>query len=150
MSYTKNEAGLYVCPECGETKNRTNTMYYHMKKHAGALDHVCPIEGCGKRFVHKSGLNQHVSQAHATTEPELACPCCDHRCRTKANLLIHVARKHSDAWIPCREKSGVCTGCTRTFASDTAYYYHAVQCFDAAMPCNIRCLLLNTGDTQKC
>jgi hypothetical protein len=122
-------------------------MYYHMKKHVGALDHVCSVPGCGKRFVHKSGLNQHVSQAHAVGEPDLACPCCDHRCRTKANLLIHVARKHGDGWIPARNGDG-CAGCSRTFASDTAYYYHAFQCFDAAIPETVRGL--NTGDIKKC
>jgi hypothetical protein len=146
--YKRNEAGLYVCSECGETKNRPNTLFYHMKKHAGALDHVCPHQGCGKRFVQKSGLTQHLAQAHATGEPDVGCPCCEHRCRTKANLLIHIARKHGADWVPPRADTGECAGCQRNYASDTAYYYHAAQCFAAKAPEAIR-VGLNMDATKK-
>jgi hypothetical protein len=149
MTYIKNEAGLFVCPECGETKNRSNTMYYHIKKHNGLLDHACPEIGCDKRFVHKGGLAQHMAQAHATTEPDLACPCCDHSCRTKANLLIHVARKHGEGWVPVRDNAGDCVGCQKHFASDTAYFYHAVQCFGSTMPLIVR-EVLNAEESKKC
>jgi hypothetical protein len=149
MTYIKNDAGLFVCPECGETKNRSNTMYYHIKKHNGALDHVCQEPGCGKRFVHKGGLAQHVAQAHATCEPDVDCPCCDHSCRTRANLLIHMARKHGEGWIPARDATGNCVGCQKHYATDTAYFYHAVQCFVSTVPEQFR-EVLNAGTSKKC
>jgi hypothetical protein len=48
----------------------------------------------------------------------------------KANLIIHIGRRHGAGWIPPIEESG-CTGCNKQFSSATAYYYHAVQCFEA-------------------
>ena len=127
----RNEKGEFVCPHegCGVTKARQNTMFYHMKKHAGNMDYVCDVPGCGKSFIQKSGLQQHRLQAHTTDAPEWSCPCCDHVSRVKSNLLIHVGRMHGSGWIPSLENGGDCAGCKRSFSSATAYYYHAVQCF---------------------
>jgi rubredoxin len=132
MTYLRNEKGEFVCPDCGVTKARQNTMFYHMKKHAGDLKHVCTV--CDKGFIQKSGLQQHMLQAHPTEgcAPTWECPLCPHTCRMKSNMLIHIGRKHGEGWIPCiGAEGGTCTGCKKTFASATAYYYHAVQCFPA-------------------
>ena len=133
--YPRNAAGQYTCTHCDKVTDRQNTMFYHLKKHAGTMDYPCTEPGCAKAFVQKSGLQQHVAQAHPNvidkTNPyanqiyECLEPGCDHKCRMKANLQIHTARKHSP-WIPTF--IGTCTGCTRAFASPTAYYYHAIGC----------------------
>jgi len=129
--YSRNENGEFVCLECGVTKNRQNTMFYHMKKHAGEMSHICPEPGCGKAFIQKSGLQQHTAQMHTPEGVSLwSCPCCSHSCKMKANLVIHIGRKHGAGWIPAMESNG-CTGCKKQFTSVTAYYYHAVQCFQA-------------------
>lgn len=135
--YIRNAAGEFVCPHCGITKARQNTMFYHMKKHAGDLSHVCTV--CSKGFIQKSGLDQHMLQAHSSAVAgviEHSCPCCDHSCKMKANLLIHIARKHGDGWVPSAPTTGgaTCTGCARSFASPTAYFYHATACFGAKAP----------------
>jgi len=136
MTYIRNADGGFVCPECGEVKARQNTMFYHMKKHAGgaARTHVCKEPGCGKTFIQKSGLQQHMMQTHPVEGqgPAWACPedGCDHVCRMKANLVIHIGRKHGEGWILPLAEDG-CTGCKKTFASPTAYYYHAATCFTA-------------------
>jgi len=130
MTYLRNEKGEFVCPDCGEIKQRQNTMFYHMKKHAGVLDHVCTEPGCGKAFIQKAGLQQHVMQAHPVEGATVwNCPCCPHSCKMKANLIIHIGRKHGAGWIP--PVGADCSGCKKTFSSATAYYYHAVQCFTA-------------------
>jgi len=131
MTYVRNEKGEFVCPDCGVTKVRQNTMFYHMKKHTGEMSHICNI--CTKGFIQKSGLTQHMLQAHPSPDalPSWNCPCCNHTARMKANLLIHIGRMHGTGWIPSAESTGEvnCTGCKRAFASPTSYYYHAVQCF---------------------
>ena len=63
----------------------------------------------------------------------LACPCCDHSTKTRANLLIHIGRKHGAGWIQPPRKNGeslfTCARCEKTLTSTTAYCYHAVSCF---------------------
>lgn len=46
-------------------------------------------------------------------------------------MTIHIARMHAES-IPPAAASGasVCVLCDRTFASATAYYYHAATCFE--------------------
>jgi hypothetical protein len=126
--YLRNAAGEFVCPHCGETKARQNTMFYHLKKHAGALDYVCSEPGCGKAFVQKSALDQHHLQAHAAGAERTAwgCPCCAHTTLTKANMVIHIGRMHAP--LPVFE-GGACGGCCKTMSSATAYFYHAMTCF---------------------
>ena len=138
--YPKNECGLFVCTICGETKLRSNTMYYHMKSHAGIKEYVCDEPGCDSAFIQKSGLTQHKRQAHnhltddssVSSTSTFACPICFHdSAKTKANLLIHIGRKHGTGWIPKMELSGICTGdCnSKILSSETAYAYHATSCF---------------------
>ena len=149
MTYLRNDKGEFVCPDCGEVKARQNTMFYHMKKHAGEMKHVCSV--CSKGFIQKSGLTQHMLQAHPAPDaaPAWACPCCDHTAKMKANLVIHIGRKHGDGWIPGVTGAGACecTGCKRPFSSATAYYYHAVSCF--AAPADLQdkmaCLITPAG-----
>ena len=128
--YTKNEKGEFICPHCDETKKRQNTMFYHMKKHAGDFTHSCTI--CSKGFIQKSGLVQHMAQIHPeSTTDKLSwnCPCCEHTCPIKSNLLIHIARRHGSGWIPSATGACTCTGCNKAYSSATAYYYHASKCF---------------------
>jgi hypothetical protein len=155
--YKQNEHGEYVCPDCGVTKNRKNTMFYHMKTHTGEKNYVCTVPGCDKAFVQKSGLTQHMRQLHPaqdkTVATTYACPCCDHTAAIKSNLMIHIGRKHGADWIPAREADGTCKGCShkdcsRSFASPTAYFYHAVGCFVAAAPEPVRAFL--RADTDLC
>jgi hypothetical protein len=131
IPYLPAATGGYICPHCGETKARKNTMFYHIKKHIGALDYVCSEPGCGKAFVQKSGLEQH--RLHAHTEAGAAtwgCPCCAHTALTKANMLIHIGRIHGAPWIPTMGSGACdCPGCAKSLASVTAYYYHAMSCF---------------------
>jgi hypothetical protein len=141
MTYLRNAAGEFVCPDCGITKARQNTMFYHMKKHAGAMSHVCGV--CSKGFIQKSGLQQHMIQAHPEAAAaagckvaEWECPCCDHTAKVKSNLLIHIGRKHGAGWVPPVSVTSACTcgGCDKEFSSATAYYYHAVSCFVDVAP----------------
>ncbi len=151
VSYIRNEAGEYVCPDCGVTKRRQNTMFYHMKTHIGERNHVCAVEGCSRAFLQKSGLDQHMRQMHPSSgaAPDVNCPCCPHLCRIRANMVIHVGRKHGAGWIPAYEKTGVCGGCTKSFASATAYFYHAVQCFASVAPAPVQSWLHKSSPTHK-
>ena len=132
-TYIRNEAGAFICPHCDKTTVRQNTMFYHIEKnHTATKKHVCTE--CEKGFIQKSGLQTHMAQAHPhvhdDSNPYLksswSCPCCTHVCKMKANMVIHIARKHGAGWIP--PYAPCCSNCNKKTASPTAYYYHAIRC----------------------
>jgi len=124
-TYIRTADGGFQCPFCDITKDRQNTMFYHMKKHTGDMKYVCSVPGCDRKFIQKSGLDQHTAQAHPVGDHEMwGCPCCDHSCRMKANMQIHIARMH----LPVETDTGACPKCDKCFSSATAYYYHAYSC----------------------
>lgn len=138
MTYIRNADGHFVCPDCGIVKKRQNTMFYHMKKHAGEARYVCPVAGCGRAFIQKSGLTQHTAQCHPTAEtPVWCCPCadCGHTARMKSNMMVHIARIHGGGLIPVAESSGPteCKRCAKLFSSASAYYYHAGRCWGSGL-----------------
>ena len=137
--YVRNAAGDLVCPTCGVTKKRHNTMFYHMKKHSGEKKYVCTE--CDAGFVQKSGLDQHCMLAHSSVQTNWLCPCCTHVCSNKYNMLIHIGRRHGEGWIPPLPTNGECLGCHRSYASATAYAYHATCCFaeDAPFSLELAC-----------
>ena len=136
--YIKNESGEFVCPfdSCGFVTEKQNTMHYHQKNHTGDKSHACSV--CPKKFVQKSGLDQHMAQVHRdVAHPgniyagiSWNCPCCDHVAKMKPNMRVHIMRKHCVTWVPPPAADQVCVGCSKSFKSPTAYYYHAAACFE--------------------
>jgi hypothetical protein len=144
--YIRTEDGKFQCPHCPKICDKQNTMYYHMKKtHLQDFKFVC--EKCTEHrgFVQKSAYLQHVALAHPEDADEevskenpnpyvgvsFKCPHegCDHAAKTKANMFVHYARTHCKDIVPAYAKTEACKCCEKTFASSTAYFYHAVACF---------------------
>jgi hypothetical protein len=143
--YVRDAEGRYVCPDCGKVTEKQNTMYYHMKKnHARDLPFECTKCESHPRFLQKSSYLHHVATHHPEdaktdeTNPyagvSFACPGCEHTTHTKANMLIHYARTHCKEWIPPYSKYACCEGCSKTFASSSAYLYHAITCLKDRAP----------------
>lgn len=146
--YMRNETGEFVCPHCPKVCEKQNTMYYHIKKnHTNDLPYKCEKCVGTPRFLQKSAYLHHCARVHpeiSSTDSEknpyagvtVACPAtgCSHSTHTKANILIHYARNHCKEWIPAYSKSAACAGCSKTFASSSAYLYHALTCLKSAAP----------------
>lgn len=142
--YIRNADGHYVCPHCPKVCEKQNTMYYHMKKnHENDLKYECKLCTDCPKFMQKSGFLHHLATVHPDNphpgeekNPYASvkhdCPECDHTTHTKSNLLIHYARTHCKTWIPTYSKTDPCPGCRKTFASSSAYLYHAIGCFEHA------------------
>lgn len=133
-TYKKNSDGHYVCPNCGVTKERQNTMHYHMKTHEGRLPYECNF--CSKQFLQAYTLEIHKKTQHEREQNELnVCPiesCSYKGTVTKSNLLIHFVRKHcsneADALLSVNNGIYHCTQCKKEMKSSTAFYYHVSSC----------------------
>ena len=129
MKYQKNADGHFVCPICQVTKEKQNTMHYHMKKHEGHLPFECPT--CKKEFLHAQTLALHVAARHSKENAaHLQCPCCPYKTLTKANRIIHFMRKHCEADVTRFSTEGLtCPTCQKECNSQTAFLYHiATSC----------------------
>lgn len=148
LTYIKNEIGHFVCPTCGVTKHRQNSMHYHMKKHLEDLNHTCTY--CNKSFLQKQTLDLHLRSKHAeqleedAARPAYMCPFqgCDFQSHTKGNCVIHCLRVHFQDEItphmmtlPDRRVYS-CLHCRNEYQSTTSFYYHIKNCitFDKSTP----------------
>ncbi len=136
--YYKNDEGHFICPHCGEIKEKQNTMFYHMQSHQGQLPYECNI--CKKQFVQKQELLLHKQRRHAgITEapPEdlFVCPWddCDFSDPRKGNIKTHIMRSHARAYITADMIVATATGydcglCKKSCGSITGLYYHFSTC----------------------
>jgi hypothetical protein len=133
-TYNKNADGLYVCPHCNVTKERQNTMHYHLKTHEGRLPYECKL--CSKQFLQAYTLEIHNKSQHEREENcLLRCPvgnCSFKGTVTKSNLLIHFVRKHCadsvNSILSMNDGAYQCRSCRKEMKSSTAFYYHALSC----------------------
>jgi hypothetical protein len=155
MIYTRNEAGLYVCPDCGITKEKQNTMHYHMKTHLGVLPNTCQF--CKKNFLQKQQLDTHLTtNAGKGSHPEIdktrvtmyECPFegCVITSSNKGQCRIHCMRKHmgkeTAAILERGETNEIsCKECSKSFLSLGSFYYHTLKCVHLK-PSDTRKLLL--------
>jgi transcription elongation factor Elf1 len=138
FTYTKNEDGLFVCPDCGVTKANQNTMHYHMKKHLEEPNHVC--KSCKKGFLQKQALELHIRSKHtekgAEIQSKITCtfPNCKFTSLTKSNATIHFIRMHFNEeankimLIDNDTKKITCIQCDKEFKSSCSFFYHSQQC----------------------
>jgi hypothetical protein len=136
--YEKNEAGLFVCPTCGATKEKQNTMFYHIKAHANVLPFQCKL--CPKTFLQAQTLANHIAAKHSKGGQAVACPCCPYKACQKANVIRHFLRAHCSEELSkladTESTSGTwtCRACERPFQSNPAFTYHAAGCIRLADP----------------
>ena len=150
-SYQKNAAGEFVCPTCGVTKKRQNTMHYHMKKHETKLPFECTH--CKKQFLQAISLKVHIDSMHARDEKKmLSCPCCEFRTLTKANRIIHFIRHHCTdeeraASLEEKDNKYTCKVCDKVCNSNTAFQYHVAGCIKISDPVRKEALELISAPT---
>ena len=130
-SYTKNEQGLYICPDCDKTTEKQNTMHYHRKTHEQVLPFACKlcpstVPLAKRQFLQAQTLANHVSAKHScdSSSTLLTCPECPVQSLTKANRIIHYVRKHCSI----KQDTLACPSCEKVCKSGTAYAYHLGTC----------------------
>jgi len=143
--YVRNKNGEFVCPSCSVVKANQNTMFYHMKKHEGKLPYVCDI--CSKDFIQKSSLELHKLSKHKEDNNNLyKCPYpnCQFESIQKANRRIHCLRKHFINEICDINDELYCLNCKEEFQSETAFFYHAINCISINCDDKIKNSIVNT------
>ncbi len=137
MTYKKNKEGKFVCPTCGDIKEKQNTMFYHMQTHAGKLPYECNI--CKKSFVQKQELLLHKQRKHTEedkkTLTKFMCPfdSCEFSNDRKGNVRTHCMRIHATEYITkdVIKYDGInynCTVCNYKSSSLPGIYYHFSTC----------------------
>jgi len=140
FTYFKNDAGQFVCPDCGAIKNRQNSMHYHMKKHQEELNHICKC--CKKGFLQKQTLDLHIRSKHPEmlqVEQQIKkfkCPMenCNFTALTKGNCVIHCLRIHFQEEmkevmnVHNDTKTITCNECATEFNNSCGFYYHCKDC----------------------
>jgi len=140
FTYTKNEHGQFVCPDCGAIKNRQNSMHYHMKKHQEDLNHICKC--CKKGFLQKQTLDLHIRSKHPEMlkddqqTKKFKCPMenCNFTALTKGNCVIHCLRIHFQEEmkevmnVHNDTKTITCNECETEFQNSCGFYYHCKDC----------------------
>jgi len=128
--YTKNSAGEYSCHICGETREKQNTMHYHLKSHEDRLAYKC--NHCKMEFKAKYSLEVHINTQHNHIEETLfRCPidnCKFKGSSVKSNLLIHYVRIHCKNEVAQIRNGLICSSCNKESNSLTAFHYHAASC----------------------
>jgi hypothetical protein len=165
VAYSRDAAtGDYLCPRCPDRRfRRQNTAHYHVRRHNGAFCGSCVA--CGRGFLQPAALLSHVRSAHggdaaalppavraalraqiAAPAPLFACPApsCGATARTRANIVVHIGRAHSDA-----KPAPPCGDCPCGFVarSGTARVYHAMTCATARRPPHVQALLDQVAPT---
>ena len=146
MTYLKNEAGDYLCPDCGTTKKNQNTMHYHMKKHLleKAEEKPFACTHCAiPAFLTKAALDAHMTRlagrgGHPVPTDalnEITCPFdgCDFSDINKGNVRTHCMRVHVGDEVRAlldrgEAKDIKCKNCSLDFNNIGSFYYHSIGC----------------------
>jgi len=137
--YTKNEAGLYLCPECDYTTAKSSTLCMHLNKHDETRQITCKF--CDKAFTEKATLEKHLKNFSGKGDHPVIrnrdlfeCPhdTCEFSSSNKGNCRTHYMRVHVskevNAILERAEGTITCKTCQAPFDSLGAFYYHSIGC----------------------
>ncbi|XP_018105980.1 zinc finger protein 585A isoform X2 [Xenopus laevis] len=119
----ENEAGGFICPECGKFFNSQSLLRQHQRVHSAAPSHfMCPH--CGKAFIQSSSLERHMSsycklrpvlgpreaiKVIPAVQPMNKCGICDVTFPSRNELRKHLAGHTGNEPYTCKD-------CGRTFS----------------------------------
>jgi KRAB domain-containing zinc finger protein len=108
--YSKGELKTHVmrhhstktipCNECNEILKSKFHLRNHMRSAHSERKFVCEYEGCGKRFIQKYVLKEHVNNVHLQIKSHV-CQTCGTSFSQKYKLNRHILNTHMNLKFPC-------------------------------------------------
>ncbi|XP_035713494.1 zinc finger protein 480-like [Folsomia candida] len=110
-------------PSCG-TCHRPFPTFASLRRHTDAIHNAeerprfpCTFPGCGKTYLHKGGVSQHVKAEHTENPVRFRCTLCGKEFKVRSKLAQHI-RTHTT------EKPYNCATCGRGLAKIEARKRH--------------------------
>ncbi|XP_063545307.1 PR domain zinc finger protein 5-like [Cydia strobilella] len=110
---------IHKCEECGYTATCYRGLRRHNQRHKGKAS----CEQCGKQFVSKLSLRDHVKLFHEASNRSYTCTVCSKVYRASTRFLYHMKIAHgppapaTDSWFYCKP-------CGKDFRSKQGFNYH--------------------------
>ncbi|KAJ1919477.1 hypothetical protein H4219_001948 [Mycoemilia scoparia] len=82
----------FICDVCGGGFNRKSRLEEHYRSHTGERPFVCDYEGCGKRYIRSTHLNEHRKTHYEHLKRAFKCPYpgCTSGFSTRQHLNRHI------------------------------------------------------------
>lgn len=109
------KAITYPCPDCETVFDSRSNFYYHYNTTHSDLPHMCSY--CGKRFLKKSQLDNHVD-SHTGKSRE------QHQCSTCAKTFTRRQGLQEHLWTHKETKRFSCPSCDKHFTAKRYYNWH--------------------------
>ena len=106
----------FVCKVCGKGFKNKGSLSVHASVHAKIKSFECNVEGCTKKYVNQSSLNQHTKAVHEGVCHE--CPECGRRFGVKSHMTKHFSIVHEE------KKPFKCAQCGKQFSVNSNLTVH--------------------------
>jgi hypothetical protein len=110
------------CIYCRMIYTNNLALIHHTKKHHESISIKCRFYGCGLYFLSHKKSDKHFQEKHQLEDirKKFHCPNnCTFKSAKKANLLLHIKRKHTKATLKCPHRH-----CLKTFTAQVTLKRH--------------------------
>lgn len=117
MEYHQNPEA-YRCKICEKVFLDSQTLRYHLDRHAPEDEKIFKCDACPKTFYSKSLLNAHLRRHPNKDGTTFDCTQCDKKCKTIGLLQSHIRFVHTD------KCTRICDICAKVFKSKQSLKMH--------------------------
>ena len=130
-----SQNNLIECSICRKVLSDKNNLKKHVDVvHFNIRNYNCLLDTCGKRFISRNDLNDHIRAVHEKKK-DFICHTCGQALSTRHGLRIHM-RIHIEG-----SKSITCSRCDKSFRHLSTYRKHIARVHDFVPENRLQCKL---------